>query len=154
MVSTTILKIVSIFQGLSDQDLQKILDICEQVDIPQGSTIFEEHSINNEMYIVLEGEVTIRMWVPDESKEVVLSTIKKGHLFGELSLVDDEPRSATAIASQDVTLLSITRERFFHLVEQHPELGITVMSNLLKILTERLRHTDAKWRHSVFWGGI
>lgn len=149
-----ILQDVKIFEGLREQQLQRIIDRCATVSFRQGQTIFSENSRNNELYAVLEGEVTINMWVPDESREIVLSKIQPGHLFGELALVDDEPRSATAHASRDVTLLVMTRTAFFSLVEMEPEIGIIVMRNLLKVLTERLRLTDAKWRHSVFWGGI
>src|SRR4030042_7107101 len=120
------LQIVSIFKGLNADQLEEIIHICKRITYTNGETIFEENSSEKKMYIVLEGEVIIKMWVPDESKEVVLSKIIKGQIFGELILFDDDPRSASAVASSDVTMLIIEKENFLNLIQTQPVLGITV----------------------------
>ncbi|MBC8172235.1 MAG: cyclic nucleotide-binding domain-containing protein [Anaerolineae bacterium] len=103
--------------------------------IAAGNTIFEEGQTAACMYVVQHGEVEI--WV----KGKLLETLGEGAAFGEMSLIEDAPRSATVIAKTDCAIVPIDRKRFEFLVQQTPHFALTIM----QIMSERLRklHTLA-----------
>jgi CRP/FNR family cyclic AMP-dependent transcriptional regulator len=98
-----------------------------------GQTIFFEGEPGNVMYGVVEGEVEITL----HGKH--LDTIEAGDIFGELALVDDSPRSATAVAKTNCQVVRISEERFTFLVEQTPYFAIQVM----RIMADRIRKANA-----------
>jgi CRP-like cAMP-binding protein len=100
----------------------------------ESQVIFEEGSIGAEMYIVHSGRVKVLRREAD--LEVVLATLGPGEFFGEMALVDDSPRSATAVAAEnDTALLALDKERFLFLVSHQPTFALTIMH----ILCQRLR---------------
>jgi CRP-like cAMP-binding protein len=112
------------------------IEIFKHFDNPltykAGDIIMAEGSRGREMYVVGEGEVDIRVG----SRTV--ETVGSGRFFGEMALIDDSPRSATAIAKTEVKLIPISRERFMFLVQNTPFFAIEVM----QVLVSRLRHMD------------
>ena len=94
-----------------------------------GHTIFIEGESGKEMYVVLEGEVDIL------TSGKVIETIHSGGMFGELALVDGEPRSARAVARTDCKLVAINKKRFAFLVTETPFFALEVM----KVMANRLR---------------
>lgn len=112
------------------------IEIFKHFDNPlaykAGDIIMAEGSRGREMYVVGEGEVDIRVGTR------VVETVGPGRFFGEMALIDESPRSATAIAKTDVKLIPISRERFMFLVQNTPFFAIEVM----QVLVSRLRHMD------------
>jgi len=100
---------------------------------PAGQTIFSEGKDGDVMYVVKDGEVDV--WVHGR----VVETIGPGGVFGEMALVDQGPRSATAIAKTDCTLVPVNQARFTFLVQQVPSFSLEVMS----VMARRLRKMDA-----------
>jgi CRP-like cAMP-binding protein len=98
-----------------------------------GQTIFSEGESGNIMYGVVEGEVEITL------RGMNLDTISPGGIFGELALVDDSPRSATAVAKTSCEVVRINEDRFAFLVEQTPFFAIQVM----RIMANRIRRANA-----------
>jgi CRP/FNR family cyclic AMP-dependent transcriptional regulator len=98
-----------------------------------GQTIFFEGESGNVMYGVVEGEVEITL------RGKHLDTIEAGGIFGELALVDDSPRSATAVAKTNCQVVRISEERFAFLVEQTPYFAVEVM----RIMADRIRKANA-----------
>jgi CRP/FNR family transcriptional regulator, cyclic AMP receptor protein len=98
-----------------------------------GDVIFAEGDAGHHMFAVLEGDVEIR------SGDRVFETITAGSIFGELALIDDAVRSATAIAIRDCRLAAVSRERFTALVQRTPYFALDVM----KILADRLRRATS-----------
>jgi CRP-like cAMP-binding protein len=94
-----------------------------------GDVIFADGSIGDRMYIVKSGAVSI---VKDGRE---LETVEEGQIFGELALIDREPRSASAIASGDCELVSIEPRRFWFLVQETPYFAQMVM----RVMADRLR---------------
>jgi len=94
-----------------------------------GDTIFEEGEPGDEMYLVKEGRVNIQV----EGQTV--NSVGAGEIFGEMALISSDPRSATAVAASDCTLLPVNEERFLFLVQQTPYFSLHVMG----VLAERLR---------------
>ena len=100
-------------------------------EIPAGGVIFEAGAAGEDMYGVVEGEVEIR--TPQGSVRILTAD----DTFGELSIIDSSPRSATATAKTDVKLAVIDRKTFLFLVHETPMFALQVMGNI----AERLRST-------------
>ena len=107
-------------------------DTSKAKSFPAGTTIFEKGDKGEEMYVVKEGEVDI---VIDGFH---FETVLPDGIFGELSLVDQEKRIASAIARTDCTLQAIDKRHFLFLVQETPLFAIQVM----KVLADRLRRVD------------
>ena len=110
-----------------------ILSLFEHADnlerIPAGSRIFAEGDPGDRMYVVVEGEVKIG------SDVASLTALGRGELFGEMSLIDDSPRSADAHALTDCVLAPVDERQFLFLVNEKPMFALHVMG----VMAERLR---------------
>jgi CRP/FNR family transcriptional regulator, cyclic AMP receptor protein len=94
-----------------------------------GQIIFSEGQPGEVMYVVLEGEVDI------QTSGKLIETIHAGDMFGEMALVDSEPRSAEAVARTDCKLVPINKKRFVYLVTETPFFALEVM----QVMANRLR---------------
>ena len=105
----------------------------DTVQLVPGEYLFREGDKRDIMYVLLEGEVEIRLG------EYVVETAVPGALIGEMALIDDSPRAANAVAKTACRLATVDRRRFLFLVQQHPQFATHVM----KELADRLRHMNA-----------
>ena len=102
--------------------------------------IFKQNSSGNEMYIVSSGRVKL-FSESETGRRMVLATLKPGEHFGEMSLVDSSPRSATAIATRENTrLIVLDKPKFLYLVSQQPEFAFAMMETLC----QRIRDSNAQ----------
>lgn len=106
------------------------------VEVKEGDYVFREGDLGTEMYIINEGKVEILNLVGDE--EQVLAVLEKGDFFGEMSVLEDLPRAASARAATDCRLLQINGSTFDQLLQGNPEIAIRMMRKL----SRRLRETD------------
>ena len=104
-------------------------DVIDLVEFPQGAVIFEKGDPGDVMYLIKEGEVDIT------NGKDVLTTLPAGELLGEMALISNEPRSATAVARTDCRMLPVDEAKFLYLVQQTPYFALHVMG----LLTDRLR---------------
>lgn len=100
------------------------------VSYPAGTVIFKQGDLGKTMYVVKDGEVAVK--VGDQ----VIQTHGPGHVFGEMALIDNSPRSASAIASSDCELIAIDESRFLFLVQHSAFFALQVM----RIMADRLRN--------------
>jgi CRP/FNR family cyclic AMP-dependent transcriptional regulator len=106
----------------------------------KSEVIFEEGSTGSEMYLIHSGRVLLSVR-QNETQEVPLVVLNPGDFFGEMALVDDSPRSATASAVEDNTeLIVMDRARFLFMVRQQPEFALSLMHTLCR----RLRDMDKR----------
>ncbi len=133
------LRSVPLFSSMTLEQLEAIHHCLVEQQFTEGEIIFHEGDIGDEMYIVLEGEVEILIRA-DESEPLLLSTVGPGSYFGEMSILDDEPRSAAARISQPARLLGLKGEQLKELIYVMPELAFTIF----KVLSERLRRSDRR----------
>lgn len=110
------------------------------LELKAGDYVFREGELGTEMYIINEGKVEILNKVGDE--EQVLATLEKGDFFGEMSVLEDLPRAASARAATDVRLLQINGSTFDQLLRSNPEIAVRMMRKL----SRRLRETDEMLR--------
>ncbi len=102
----------------------------------KSEVIFEENSLGNEMYVIHSGKVKLTTSAP--GSELVLGILGPGEFFGEMALVDDAPRSATATAVEDNTrLVVLDQSKFLYLVSQQPPFALTIMHGLCQRIRER-----------------
>ena len=105
----------------------------DTVKLAPGDFLFREGDSGDKMYVLLEGEIEILLG------DFVLETVGPGSLIGEMALIHDNPRTATAVAKTPCRLAEISRRRFHFLVQQTPHFATHVM----KTLADRLRHMNA-----------
>lgn len=101
-------------------------------EYPKNTMIFSEVMPGGELYIIQKGSVKITKIVNDN--EVLLAVLKPGDIFGEMSLIEDKPRSASAIAYEDTQLLAVNKENFARMVKSQPQ----IITRLTQLLAERI----------------
>ncbi|MDP8958553.1 MAG: cyclic nucleotide-binding domain-containing protein [Actinomycetota bacterium] len=129
------------FSGLDPDELQRLCEAAERISLPAGELLLEEGSPSEAMYVVLEGrfEVTRR----SGDRHVVLGTVTAGEVLGEMSLLDDTARSASAQALVDSQVAEISRSAFQQLLDNP-----TSVLAMLRTVTFRLRSSEAALRQS------
>ncbi|HUU05501.1 MAG TPA: cyclic nucleotide-binding domain-containing protein [Patescibacteria group bacterium] len=138
-----ILKNLALFQELNYNAVKELTYLFSDRIFQSGETIFEENDTGNSLLVIVSGEVRISQRA-ELSGEETLTVLKKGDFFGEMALLDDLPRSATAIAQSDTFMLEINREKFLHFVEKDPASGVRILLTLARNLSARLREADNK----------
>src|SRR5205823_15031602 len=137
--ATDVLQKVPLFSQLSPADLQRVVEVARDRAYPKHSVILFEDDPGDALYVVAKGQVKVVL-IGEDGREVILSVLGEGDFFGEMSLIDEEPRSAHVIAMEDSNLLVIRREDFQAILQQSP--GIAM--GLLRELSRRLRRVDEK----------
>jgi len=133
-----LLSSISLFEGLSADDLSALASHVVERSFRAGETIFNQGESSTAMYIVAEGQLNIHL--PGEaSRRVSLKDIARGEFFGELALFDDQPRSASVLATTDVVLLELERETLEQYLEKRPRAATAI----LRTMAARLRQTNS-----------
>jgi len=140
---TSILKRIYLFKKLTDEELKHILNIATAKSFKKDEIIFNEGDKGDAFYVVLKGSIRISTFVPNVGEEA-LAILKKGNYFGEMALIDNAPRSASAIANEDTILLKITDANFRNLLVSDHNIAYKLLWELVKTLSKRLRETDSK----------
>lgn len=130
---------VPLFSQLTPVDLQRVVAVAREKSYPKNSVILFEDDPGDALYVVARGQVKVVL-IGDDGREVILSVLGEGEFFGEMSLLDDEPRSAHVIAMEESDLLVLRREDFEGILTQSPKIALA----LLRELTRRLRRADEK----------
>jgi CRP/FNR family cyclic AMP-dependent transcriptional regulator len=128
--ATEALRQVPLFQGMSDKALARVAEIAKEVSHPAGKTVLEEDRSAVGFHLILSGEAEA---LQDGQ---VMSTMGPGDYFGEMSLIDGKPRSASVIAKGDLRTLSIPAWNFDRLLDENPD----IMRALLVVLSQRIRN--------------
>src|SRR6185295_7354560 len=138
-VSTTVLKSMPMFATFSPEQLQALMGMISRRSAPRGAAIMHEGDPTDSLYIVISGRLKVMMGEAD-GKETILSIIGPGEFFGEMGLIDDNPRSASVVAIEPCELLALTRRDFRKCLVENLGLAMAVM----RVLVRRLREADRK----------
>ena len=130
---------VPLFSSLDAEELQRFAELTREKTYPRGSVILFEDDPGDSLHIVRQGRVKVVL-VGEDGREVILAVLGVGEHFGELSLIDDQPRSAHVIAMEDSQLLVLRRDDFRRRVDANP----AVAWAMLVELSRRLRRADGK----------
>lgn len=150
------LKQSDIFYQFTPTQLELVANLCQEVVFNAGDLIFQENSSSKELYVIAQGEVDIlinRSATGDiEKKETIVAVLRRGQSFGEVALVDEGLRSASARTTQkDTRLLVIQRDKLIMLCETYPQLGYRLMYNLAADLAMKIRNTDLRIREQLLY---
>ena len=136
-------------QGLSGEELQTLADLSSVKRYPGGTFLFHEGDEGREMYVVLEGKVMISKFIPGGGEEA-LAILGRGDFFGEMSLIDGEPRSADAKAFEGpATVVAFDEQTLSEILTMDPHAARDFMLLLCRLIGRRLREIDEKvtgWR--------
>jgi CRP/FNR family cyclic AMP-dependent transcriptional regulator len=133
----SLMKSLPAFEGLSQKELITIERILHQRWYKAGEKVFGEDMPGAGMYIVKEGEVVIKKRI-DEEKEVDLAVITERNFFGELALIDEMPRSASAIAQKDTVLLAFCKPDLENIKDRNPRVAAQILTNIARLVCKRL----------------
>lgn len=152
------LKQSDIFFQFTPTQLTLVANLCQEAVFQKDDLIFKENSGSKELYVIAQGEVDIFVdpslvsSVDLSSENKVIATLRRGQSFGEVALVDEGLRSASACASQnDTRLLIIPRDKLIMLCDTYPQLGYRLMYNLAADLAMKIRNTDLRIREQLLY---
>jgi CRP/FNR family cyclic AMP-dependent transcriptional regulator len=138
-VSTAVLKAVPLFATISEEQLRMLTTMVTRRSASRNTTIMSSGDATDSLYIVLSGRLKVMM-SDSEGKEVILAILGPGEFFGEMGLIDDEPRSASVVTIEPCELLSIAKRDFKRVISENAEMAMSVMRGLVR----RLREADRK----------
>ena len=133
------LRRVPLFSGLTESQLDTLAAGSARRSYPKGRTVVSEGEPSQSMYIQLAGRAKVQR-SDTEGKEVILAVLGAGEFFGEMSLIDDAPRSASVITLEPCEFMAVSKEAFKAMLMQNPEVAMNVMRGLVR----RLREADKK----------
>jgi CRP/FNR family transcriptional regulator/CRP/FNR family cyclic AMP-dependent transcriptional regulator len=139
------LKNVPLFASLKPADFADLANIIKVNKYKKGDTIFHQEDPGATLYIILSGQVKITINSPD-GEEAILAVLTVGDFFGELSLLDQEPRSANVVAMLDTQTIILHRRDFLNFLSIRHELAV----DMLAALSRRLREADNSLQDTVF----
>ncbi|MCP3925255.1 MAG: Crp/Fnr family transcriptional regulator [Desulfobacterales bacterium] len=136
---------IALFASMNDKDLLNIQNSLRETKIKQGDSLFRKGDEGTSLYIVKSG--TVKIVLPSaEGNEIIVTIFSKGDYFGEMSLVDEEPRSADAIAMEETELYVLKRSDFLSFLQSNVE----AIKSVLSVLSKRLRRTDELLEDTCF----
>ncbi|MCX5743902.1 MAG: cyclic nucleotide-binding domain-containing protein [Proteobacteria bacterium] len=138
-----ILAQIDLFNGLGTTHLRRVVDIGVEEQYKTGATVFGEGAPGDKFYLIVEGAVRISRIVPGMGEEA-LAVLKAGNYFGEMSLIDDAPRSATVMCHEKCRLFVINRRDLEDLLFVDRDLAYELLWNWVRTLSRRLRATNDK----------
>lgn len=138
MDAISLLRSIPLFEDLSDDDLTALSFTLVPRAFAAGTMIFSQGDSGSSLYIVQSGDVNIHL-PGEKSQRISLKDAARGEYFGELSLFDDKPRSASALATTDAVLLELQRATLEDYLDRRPRAAMTI----LRTMSERLRETNS-----------
>jgi CRP-like cAMP-binding protein len=131
-----LLRTVPIFAELTDDDVSSLARLTTRRRYPKDTVVFFENEEGDSFFMILEGRIKVTI-LGDDGREIILSVLGPGDFFGEMALLDNEPRSATAIAVEESELLILNRADFQGVATKR-----SITAALIKVLTARLRRAN------------
>ena len=160
MEHVNVRKQTDIFYDLTSAQLEMIASICQERTVRAGEVPFQENTPGTEMYAIVRGEIEILLdpslvggaTTRKGSGPVTVASLREGQTFGEMALVDQGLRSASARGAADNTkLLIIPRQKLLTLCETYPELGYRIMRNMAADMAFKIRNRDLTIREQLLW---
>jgi len=135
----SLLQQVPLFKHLSDEQLTRLSEICSRKGFKAGTVLFREKEPGDVFYIIVSGSVKV-FTSGHGGEEKILSVFQAGDNFGELSLIDGKPRSASAQVLEDSMFLTLRGKEFLDLLRQFPDMSLNIMQELCRRIRETNDH--------------
>ena len=133
-----VLQKVTLFRGLQPKEIKALAKMTTRRTYPAGQAIVTEGRMGLGLYCIESGKVSVTLRTPSGPREIRI--MGPGETFGELALLDDQPRSATVTAIEPTTALLLDKAQFVSQLQTHPEIGLA----LIPVLVQWLRDADRK----------
>ena len=141
---------VPLFSCLSSMDRTAICRIMLHKKFSQGETIVREDDDEGQtFFVIVSGRVHVAV-ITSEGKSAILATLKPGDFFGEMAILDGEPRSASVIASEDCTLLMLYRKMFLDILQRYPKITIQMLVEMSQRIRRANKHINTLSLMSVY----
>jgi CRP/FNR family transcriptional regulator len=134
------LKSTPLFQNVPGEGLKRLSDFIQEKKARAGELIFREDDLGDEMYLVRSGQVSIHQEL--DTGPALIEMVEPGGYFGEMAIIDDLPRTASATAEVDSSLLVLHKNDFRAAVQDYPDIAFEVFREF----TRRLRRADRRYR--------
>jgi len=139
------LQAIPLFASLGETDLSDIAGLLIERKLPRDAVIFEEGTLGDYMYLIREGQVKVTK-MSEDGREKILEMFGPGDFFGDMSLFDREPRSASIKTTKACVLMALSRHDFLELLRRNPDVSMQVIQEL----SRRLRDADEQIRSLLF----
>ncbi|MEX2043775.1 MAG: SulP family inorganic anion transporter [Opitutus sp.] len=136
---------IEIFRGRKTETLDALRACMGERHCAPGDRIFRRGDSGDELFLVRRGTVRIELPISDHQRHH-LASFGRGDFFGEMSFLDQNKRSADAVASSDTDLLVLSRGRFDEFAREHRKVAMSLLEGLARVLADRLRYTNAELR--------
>jgi diguanylate cyclase (GGDEF)-like protein len=147
----TLLRSIEIFSDLSDADLNLVFARMKKRVFEKDEPLFSEGDPGDELFIIVEGAVSISVKLPD-GKDLVISEIRSGNFFGEMSIIEQAPRSASCRTLDKTECLTLHANDFNTLITEKPDAATHIMKRMLSITASRLVKIGSFLTEMVQWG--
>lgn len=137
------LKSAAVFGGLEGRSMLSVIDRLQEHKVAARQEIFAEGELGRTMYVVFKGEVDVLRRSPD-GKNVSIVKLGPGECFGEMALVELQPRSATVMTTRPSVLYSLNNLDLYHLFKADNYAYVIVLQNICRLLSRRLRKADSR----------
>jgi len=144
-----------IFEDISPEELDAVLEISDEVSFKPGDIILEESSYgtDSDFYVILKGNVKVELQASrvnsSDKLNKRLTVLKSSDIFGEMGLLRKRRRSAQVTAYSDLAVLKVNQKKLFQLFVYNPRLGYIIMKNLAAILSDRIMEMNFMWRDDI-----
>jgi CRP-like cAMP-binding protein len=139
----TFLRGVPVFGGLEGRSLESVIDVLNTQTFSAGATIFSEGELGRSMYVLRKGEVEV-LRTSASGKKVPIVKLGPGECFGEMALVELQPRSATIVVKKKAETFSLTNFDLYKLYREDNYAYVIVLQNICRLLSRRLRKADSR----------
>jgi len=123
-------------------EIEKVAEYLQSRQVKRGAIVFREGDKDATLFVIAAGKVGV-FKSGAKKQDHPIATIGPGHTLGEMALIDGQPRSAGAVAVDDLTLLALSRADLDRLANDHPRLAVKVLLKVTKLLSQRLRQTTS-----------
>jgi CRP/FNR family cyclic AMP-dependent transcriptional regulator len=134
---------IPMFDSISGRELYLIASYMQGLQVTEGKVVFSEGEMGDYICFIISDELSIYKKA-EQGKQLLISTLGKSRVLGEMNVIDSFPRSATVIAQKKSTLLTLSHERFEQILEDHRRAGISFFRGMARTLSLNLRNASGK----------
>ncbi len=149
MVDVGSIKGVRVFDGLGDDALESIANICGEQKFKKGDIAIKQGDVDEAISVLVKGELQTEIEIPGFKESIPVYTFESNEVFGELAFISSAPRSATIKCLDNAEIVNLDRTKFDKLCKKDPDIERVVMKNLAILLSERLRDTTIQLRDGL-----
>ncbi|MBA4369754.1 MAG: cyclic nucleotide-binding domain-containing protein [Desulfobacterium sp.] len=133
-----------LFEQINAEEVKVVARHMESIDLNEGDILFRESDKGNYVFFIKEGHLDVLKKSEVSGENVTLATLYEGQSIGEMSIIDDFPRSATIQARSHTKLYILSKSAFDMILSKHPKIGIKLLKGISRLLSKNLRETSSR----------